>query len=897
MHIILCHEQADFDGLASLLGAWLCAPGAVPVLPRRFNRNARNFLELYHTELPFVDPRALPPGAIEAVTLVDSQALPTLKGMGSRTTVEVVDHHPLHSGLPLNWKVTSEALGACSTLFVENIQKLGLALTPTQATLMLLGIYEDTGSLTYASVTPRDARAAAALLEQGASLQMLGEFLNPPLTGEQRRLFDLLLTSVESHPVQGTEVLVARASALDVSDEVSSVAHKLRDLLDPDVLLLVIETVEGVRLVARSTVDSVNVAAIAAHFGGGGHARAAAALVHPDTSAGEDAPAAMARVYKELLEYLPTAVHPRLTVGQIMSPRPRLLTPDSTVDEAARLMQRYGYEGYPVLSAEGRVLGLLTRRAVDRALGYKGQKIQLTAGSLMNAGEVSVRPGDSLERLQHLMTATGWGQVPVLDPRSGEVVGIVTRTDLVKNLSGDRSHLPGRVNLARKLEQALPPARLALLKMAAAEAHDRGLAVYIVGGFVRDLYLDRPSPDLDLVVEGDAVLLGAALASKYGGRVVSHRHFSTAKWNISAVRQRLAEHLLEPGEQDPAGLPATLDLVSARTEFYDYPSALPTVEHGSIKLDLHRRDFSINTMALRLDGSHYGELYDYWGGLKDLRKGSVRVLHSLSFVDDPTRMLRAVRFEQRFGFNIEERTLQLMREAHPLLENVSGERLRHELDLILGEEKRLNMLARLAELGLLNAIHPRLAFGEDERQALQRQPAGPPGQPFNLPARLGSLPSKLVLAYLLWLGQLEAEDAAAAAERLRFSGPALDALRQTCLLARGLPALAGLPPSAAAARLEGLNPFALYAASLLVPDPRLQEVLVEYLAHWKHVRPLVTSAILKARGIPPGPLYRKIFEDLRGAWLDGAVKNATDEEALLAEILRQPLPPDFGKRP
>ena len=184
----------------------------------------------------------------------------------------------------------------------------------------------------------------------------------------------------------------------------------------------------------------------------------------------------------------------------------------------------------------------------------------------------------------------------------------------------------------------MPKARLALLKLTAEIAYEQKAALYIVGGFVRDLILERPSQDFDLVVEGDAIALARQLQERYGGRLTTHARFGTAKWMIANIRPELARMLNQP--ENASDLPEFLDLISARTEFYTHPTALPTVERGSIKLDLHRRDFTINTLALRLDGSHYGELHDYWGGLNDLREGLVRVLHSLSFVDDPTRMLQ-----------------------------------------------------------------------------------------------------------------------------------------------------------------------------------------------------------------------------------------------------------------
>ena len=325
-------------------------------------------------------------------------------------------------------------------------------------------------------------------------------------------------------------------------------------------------------------------------------------------------------------------------------------------------MRLYGYEGYPVVE-DGRVIGLLTRRAVDRAIAHR---LNLTAAQLMDAGEITVYPRDRIEILQNKMTDSGWGQIPVVHPDSGKIIGIVTRTDLLKTLTPNH-RLPTHQNLAARLEVALPKVRLYLLKTIARAAHEQRIAIYIVGGFVRDLLLDRPGLDFDLVVEGDAISLAKSLARAYGGRVTSHTRFGTAKWLLADIPEELTNELAlewqnaqprQPQATDKLNangddLPASIDLITARTEFYTHPTALPTVEQGSIKLDLHRRDFTINTLALRMDGRHYGELHDYWGGLNDLKNGLVRVLHSLSFVDDPTRMLRAVRFEQRFNFEIE----------------------------------------------------------------------------------------------------------------------------------------------------------------------------------------------------------------------------------------------------
>jgi len=884
MHILMTHEQADFDAIGALLGAALLHDHAAAVLPRRTNRNVRSFLTLYGAELPFIEARDLPAEPIETVTLVDTQSLITLRGAGKHTRVQIIDHHQVRPDLPPHWVVTTDRVGACTTLLVENLRDHNGALTTLQATLLLLGIYEDTGSLTYASTTPRDVRAAAFLLEQGASLRIAATYLNPPLSPEQRQVYDRLLASAETITLHGQKVILAFTEAEEASEEISSVAHKLRDLLDPDALLLLVKTIEGIRLVARSTTDRINVATLAAAMGGGGHERAAAALIHPEKLASEypdQSPLEAARC--KVKKLLPEIVHPSVTVKQIMSRRPTLLKPDTSAQDAALMMQRYGYEGYPVVQ-DGRVIGLLTRRAVDRALTHK---LNLPASSLMDAGEIIIHPQDTLSALQSVMTESGWGQVPVVDPVSGAIVGIVTRTDLLKTLSDGESRLPGKINLAERLASVMPPARLGLLRLVAAVAHEQHMAVYIVGGFVRDLMLERPSYDFDIVVEGDAITLGRGLAQKYGGRVVTHSRFGTAKWWIGAVAKDLVSQLPETGKLNAADLPESLDLISARTEFYDYPTALPTVERSSIKLDLHRRDFTFNTLALRLDGRHYGDLYDYWGGLNDLHRGQVRVLHSLSFIDDPTRMLRAVRFEQRFGFQIEARTLQLMEEARGMLRQVTGERLRHEIDLIFSEEYPARALLRLEELGLLSAIHPALNWDGSRKSDLEIALHAPIEPVWGLNGSFGGhLNLRSGLAYIAWWIGLSDETCSLLTNRFRLSSAFFQALLAANALKKDLASLVGQLPSRVAARLDGIPAAALYSVFRSSTREEERDLVRRYVNEWRDLEPGINGDVLVERGLPPGPHYRSILTALRAAWLDGIIHNSEEEEAFYQQLLK-----------
>lgn len=873
MHLVCTHEQADFDAVASLLGVRLLDPEAMPVLPRRVNRNVRAFVTLYCDHLPFVEFGELPRSRVERLTVVDTQSSPSIKGVRADTKVHLIDHHPPGDDLDPSWSTHIEEVGATATLLVEEIQEVGRNLSPVQATLLLLGIYEDTGSLSYASTTPRDVRASAWLLERGADLNLVGEFLNHPLSNGQRDLYDRLLENIETHEYHGLSIILACGEARGLEEEISTLAHKLRDVFDPDGLFVLVGLNGSVQLVARSTTDELNVGAVAEHFGGGGHARAAAALIRERNST---------QVRDELIEFLRSHIEPAHTVGEIMSRDPQLLSPDVKISDVGERMQRFGHEGYPIVES-GQVCGLLTRRAVDRALSH-GMGSQ-PVSRIMEAGDLVVRMDDSVNHLQKVMIEHGWGQVPVVDPDSGEIVGIVTRTDLLNSLGTglEREYKP---SLAGELEEVLSGPRLALLRLVAREAEERGDALYIVGGFVRDLILSAPSVDYDLVVEGDAIGLARSLAAAYGGRESSHQRFGTAKWQLDLGNKRLCA-ALESESLESNMLPKYLDFVSARTEFYTHPTALPSVQRGSIKLDLHRRDFTINTLALRLDGRYYGQLLDHWGGGRDLRNQKIRVLHSLSFMDDPTRILRAVRLEQRFNFQIEDRTLELLNEAISLLDRVSGERIRSEFDTIFNEPKFAGIMARLQALGLLEAIHPALGWDQWLEARIEAIKHFEPPDSW----RLEEPPERDFLYYAVWLFRLTPQEAEDVGRQLRFPAAVLRDILQTVGLKGFLQSLAETTaPSTVVARLDDAQERALIASCMALNDlPLVCQILEKYLGKWRFIQPEVDGETLRAMGLPQGPIYGKILWKLRAAWLDGEIRDGVQEKALLETMVKEAL--------
>ncbi|MBN1642755.1 MAG: CBS domain-containing protein [Anaerolineae bacterium] len=875
LSVILTHENADFDAISALVGAHKLYPEAIPVLPRHVNRNIRHFLTLYGVDLPMVEIEDVPRGRVRRVLLVDTQAMVTIRGMHDDVEVQVIDHHPRAPDLDPSWQFWGETVGAVTTMLVERLIAEQHAVRPIEATLFAMGIYEDTGSLSYATTTTRDVACVAWLLEQGASLEVANEFLHYPLTDDQQALYEQLLEEAETHHVAGQSILVAAVTYPRYVEEVSVLAHRLRDLWDPDGLFLLVHFAlpgqEQVQLVARSTSDAIDVGAIAQDMGGGGHSRASAALIRDMD---------LAQAKARLLELLDTHVEPTLIVRQIMSYGAHTVSPGMTVAQAAELMQRYGHEGFPVVQ-EGRVVGIVARREIDRAmrLGLENAAI----ATYMTKGEIAVRPDDPIESLQQVMLDHGVGQVPVVSP-GGAILGIVTRTDLIRLLLKTPNEAPlgpRREEVARMLDDMVPQHRLSLLWMAADRAQSLGYTLYIVGGFVRDLLLGRPNQDIDLVVEGNAIALAKALARQVGGRVRTHARFGTAKWILD-------------GDE-------SLDFVTARTEFYTQATALPQVEPSSIKQDLHRRDFTINTLAIRLDADHRGELLDFFGGEQDVRDGVIRVLHSLSFVEDSTRILRAIRLEQRLGFVIEPRTLELIENALGLLaRRVSGERIRHELFLLFQEPEPEAGLARMEELHVLRQIHPALIcdgwlqakfralraampawYEESWRSApAEEEHDGLHGTP--LPANNAHQLYLALLSYRLILPELDT-----LCTRLKLAKDDVDLLHEVAALKTRIEALQveDVSPSAVYRLLAPFSGPTVLVTWVATDSSGVREHLARYWQDYRHARPILTGNDLKGMGYSPGPAFGAVLDALRDAHLDGHVSSEEEERAIARAIL------------
>jgi tRNA nucleotidyltransferase (CCA-adding enzyme) len=842
--VIATHGNTDFDAFAAMLAARLLYPGAVVALAGPLNRNVREFARLHADELGAVEASRLDTDAIRRLIVVETvhaSRLGELEPVALDPAVEkvVFDHH---GGEAPDWAgehVVSSDDGALTTTFVSILAERELHVVPLEATAFALGIHEDTGSLTYPTTTRRDAEALAWCLRHGARQQELAHYLHLPLDEGERDLLTALIDAVQRREAAGIELLVAAVAWPRYIEGVANLAHKLVDLTDAHALVALVEMDGRTFCVARSRRPELDAAVLAAALGGGGHAEAASAIFRGPLA---DALAALDRA-------LPAAVRATPTAAALMSAPVRSVAPDETVAHAMVTCQRYAQSGILVIEG-GRLVGSVLREDLDKAIGH-GLSHAPVKG-IMSARVTSAAPQTTLAELQRLLASSADGRIAI--ECDGRVVGVVTGSDLLRALGEPEEERgePGQ-SLLEEL-RALPLQDVFAVVAMVSEPYD---GVYLVGGTVRDILLGAQSFDVDIAIEGDAIGFAETLAAALGGRATAHTKFGTSVVSYGEGRRA--------------------DVVTARTEFYDAPAALPTVEHATILEDLFRRDFTINAMAVSLKGADLGRLVDPFGGRRDLDGRTIRVLHNLSFIDDPTRIFRALRYENRLGCRMDAHTERLARSTIEmgLVGDLSTSRLRDELEVLLSEGDVSHSLVRLAELGADRAIHPHLEGGPETAKLMARLTAlneelgaGIPPWRLGFAALARHLPPDEVYA---WLGRLkvrrrDAEQIAAAVT----VGPKL------------VERLHGdLGPADVVALAEPHAPDApLYALALERLEP-----LERYFRELRRVRLEIGGAELADLGLAESPRVGEILGELRRRKLNGELDGREAELAAARELI------------
>lgn len=703
MRLITTHINADFDGLASMIAARKIYPDAVLAFSGSQERNVRDFIaQSLPYSYDFLKLKDIDLQTVDTLILVDTRSserigpfAECLKNPGIQ--LHLYDHH-LQNGGDLHGEFELiENFGSTTTLLVNVLREKKLAISPQEATIFALGIYEDTGSLTHLSTTPEDLITAAWLVEKGAKLDQVAQFISHELTSEQISILHELMKNAKQYTIQDIPLVVVTHSLDEYVDEFALIVRRFMAMENLNVLFAVISMGGRIYLIARSRIADVNVGTIARDLGGGGHATAASATLKDMT---------LIEAQEKLIHTLHRHILPQPIASEMMSKPAITILPDATISEAKALLTRYNITAAPVradIRASGvnghSILGIITRQIVEKAAHHSlGDR---PVSDFMSSDVVCLPLKATLADIQELIIENRQRLIPIV--QNSALMGVITRTDLLNRLVNDPAHLPKNLlresdhpslerkrNLNAIIVDCLSKKMIQLLQTVGQVADKLGYNAFAVGGFVRDLLLKKQNLDLDIVIEGDGIDFAKALASRLDGRYRTHERFKTAVV------------LMEDGFK--------IDIATARLEYYEYPAAIPTVELSSIKLDLFRRDFTINAMAIQLNQEQFGTLIDFFNSQNDLKQKYVKVLHNLSFVEDPSRIFRAVRFEQRMDFQISPHTKRLIRNAVEMkLFGKSGDpRFLSELKIIFSEENPLPAIQRLAEFELFQFLWPDL---------------------------------------------------------------------------------------------------------------------------------------------------------------------------------------------
>ena len=648
-------------------------------------------------------------------------------------------------------------------------------------------------------------------------------------------------------------------------DDVATLAHRMMEIMGLSILFVLVAMDHKVQLVIRSRLGTVNAALIARRFGGGGHPSAAAASIKNMSLS--QARRRLDEILAETLGAFYRArnlmVYPPLTVGE-----------GQTLKAAREILIKFSINVLLAVNREGRVTGFISEHNVTKALHHG--LLDYPVSAFMNTEFLSVEPEAGFGEIKRIIVDLKQRVLPVVE--NDRPVGVITRTDLLSALAGEveggpagsvRQDAPRR-NVSGLLREHLPPALATLLEKFGLLADQAGVSLYAVGGCVRDLIMRKPLHDVDLTLDGDLGDFLDLISQTWRlKKIARHPRFKTA-----AI-------------QTVDGF--ALDLSTTRREYYEHPGALPVVQEGSLRLDLYRRDFTINSLAVALNARNFGEVTDFYRGYQDIKDGYIRVLHNLSFVEDPTRAFRAVRFESRLGFKISKMTASLLEGAvkNNFLTSLDRRRLLREMELILSEDDPGPALKRLGDFGLLPYIHPKITLASQHGPLFARVRQVRDWLALTFPDRLGLVWLVYLMALTDRLRPAELAELAAAlgldkksARVLTEERPAADSL----VLAHKK--TVAFSPSQAYGLFNGLSWPALLFVMAKTENQALAQAGAAFLTTWRHQRPLLTGRDILALGCPPGPRIRETLERLRLARLDGLVGAKAEELALAQEWLR-----------
>ncbi len=867
--IITTHVNADFDAIASLLAAQKLYPDALVVFPGSQEKNLRNFFinsmaYLFNmAELNDIDL-----STVKRLVLVDTRQANRIGKLSSlldkqAVEIHVYDHHPPTDNDIKGDMEVHQPTGANVSILTEIIDEKGIPLSPDEATIMCLGIYEDTGSFTFPSTTEKDFLAAAWLLAKGANLNVISDLIARELSPEQIALLNDMIQAANRYTIGGVEIVITSVTTEKYMPDFAFLVQKMVKMENLDALFAIARMEDKIYVVARSRISEVDVGAIVTPLGGGGHAFAAAASVKGKT---------LAQTENKLIEILYSKIKSQRQAKDLMSAPAITVGADVSCKNANDLLTRYNINALLVTEKQrdtDKLYGYITRQVIEKALFHKLDDV--TVHEYMTTELAVVDPEADLLEIQQKIIENKQRVLPVLD--NGCIVGVITRTDLLNTLVRQTQQSPDistdllkepiharTRNVSKFMKERLSARVVNVLKKIGEVADQIGCGAYVVGGFVRDLFLYRTDEDIDVVIEGDGIAFAQKFAELEGTRIHTYEKFGTAV-------------IIYPDD-------FKIDVASARLEYYKFPAALPIVEMSSIKLDLYRRDFTINTLAIQLNPDKFGILIDFFSARKDIKEKIIRVLHNLSFVEDPTRVFRAIRFEQRFGFTIGKLTAGLIENAVAMdfFRGLSGRRVFAELRQILEEENPVPAIIRLNDFDLLKVIYPAVNFDKHLTALLNSTQNVLSWHDLLF---LDESYMKWVVYFLILINQCDRSRTEEICHRFElaprvariFCVERFAAAGTLHWLERHLP----VPNSVLYQKLAGFRTELILYMMAVTRQQKVKKAISHFFTRLRRVTISIQGRDLKKMGLEPGPRFREILQATLDAKLNAKVKTRKEE--------------------
>lgn len=876
MKVIIGHTSADFDCLASMIAAKKIYSDSVVVFPGAIEENVRKFLSLYGNTLNISSLKHIDMDNISEIIIVDTRQKDRIGPFElllnkKNIKIRIYDHHPASDNDIVSKNNIIKQVGATTTILLQLIIKKKIPITSLESTIFALGIYEDTGSLSFSTTTKEDIDVLGYLFSIGVNLRTVNKFTNTGLNIQQKKLLNQLISSSQEIYFKGISVVFAKSKTKEYIEGLALVTHKLLEILNSDIIFVLVEMKNRVYVVSRSNRANVNVGDVMKSIGGGGHSQAASAVVRKiSLSEVED------KIKKTLNNYIKIET----IAKDIMTSPVKSLDVNTTIEEASKIMLRYGHNGFPVMD-KNKLVGIITRQEIYKANHhhYENETIDI----YMSENIISVNLDTPILEIQELMIRYDVGRVLVLS-KDGKLEGIITRTDLIRSLYGEKDinresytiyeNNNGHYNLRKEniknlIQKYFPRDILEILYYIGKTGDELGYSVFMVGGIVRDLFLGIPSLDLDIVIEEDALKFARYFSNKLKGKIRSHQKFKTAVVVL------------------PSGL--KIDFASARREFYEFPAALPKVEFASIKKDLYRRDFTINAMAIQLNEDKFARLLDFFGGKRDLESKKIRILYSLSFTEDPARIIRAIRFEQRYDFTIEQSTEKFLKKAikEGLLSKIRKKRLSEEFFILLHEKKPVKVLKRMDELGVLSGIIPKFSLSDDLVKRLEEVEEILIRWHERFPKEIINK-SMIYIYYLLKLSDIGIKNITKKIElnskNIKILENIIDEKELIVSILKDKKTL----PSNIYYYLKSINNELLF---ILFLENYNNETIIkrikDYLDIYKYTSTYITGNDLIKIGMRPNPIYAKILKLILYLQLNGILKNKDDELDFVKKIIEK----------